>query len=459
MNIKHWTLSSVRGGMRLDQFQIWNMWNNSLYKVKYNDTNWITNGLDSDYVLDDMPFMTTTNKICCLIVDVSKTSTSPLENIRLVARDPDTRDIIIVTHHSTMSSTSIPLSKEYADKKQYLSYTYDIIEFTPSTTYVDDSGVVLKKRILLQVQTYNQNKWTTKSRIGYKSWMKLIEIGPDNLTGGFVFPKIGEPIPDYFLGAWFGLITGDLYDISVGIRYLNYLVPYVDNTDPDSDPTYKIKINFKPDTIFSQMILTNNTWSDIIGVEPYSTLKYISRTANATPEFVAHYREADSFGEYETEADYFETYDMTGYTYWTEKKLIGDDSRQNLVNIDNQSILKDVVVNTTALEIMMNFPSASVLPGYDNTLTNNIMELGSVLPGTQTTQNRLPLDNITFSRIINTLKLPFWKYLGNNDVVDYNKSPNIYSGIGKGYFEMELKMFDDGDTNISDTGLYIKFYV
>lgn len=485
---KHWTTSDIKGMKRLDQFELWNMWNNALYKVKYNESNWISTLDDGNYnalkerdMYANIPFSSTTNKIMCIIVRIynDDSTLTTLPSITLSARHIGTNATLAVTHNRGTASSPIPIQRPNGHEQKYLTYSYDIIEFTPSTTGVNESGVVILKRVNLAV---NEMGGDTFYKTNKNTYMKFIEIGPDDLTGGYIFPKIGEPVPDSFYSAFHALITGDLYDDSVGQRYLNYLFP-CDLTDKNGDAHTKgyIQSSVSAGSVFDDMIKYNNAISKKHDGNYYSTLKLITNfginsynTDELTGLMVMNtYRYTDTYGDSDTLSDSMSAKSTANinYTYWKEWNAVGDYLRSNAYEDDSSMrlIRCDIKISTgtsSYTQSMVNFSSTSILPGFYESKVDNVYELYQpAITGTLT--NRHPLDNISLSIITNTFQLPFW-YRSVSDVVQMTGKTLLPSDTVRieckilpnpPEFDMVLKVFDDGDIDISDSGVFIKFQV
>ncbi len=163
--MKHWTVSNIKGGKEFSFIDLWEKWVDCYRKVKYNETNWINDKNElfsigkTQNLFGNIPFMSTTNKLAVLLVNIDKSSTTPLKQIRLSAYDPDTGAELAYTRTEAISTTSKTSTKTFNGTRRYLSYTYSIITFTPSTTYINDSGFPIKKRVNLKVEILDGSTW------------------------------------------------------------------------------------------------------------------------------------------------------------------------------------------------------------------------------------------------------------------------------------------------------------
>jgi hypothetical protein len=472
--IRHWTTSNFKGGKEFFVTDLWKKWRDSNRKHKYNESNWITNS-DGVFIASDktdglgdyskVPFMSTTDKVGVMIVDISKSSTTPLKQVRLSAYDPDTGAELAYSRTEAISSTSKTLSKEYSGKKQYLSYTYSILTFTPSTTGINEFGYPIKKRVNLKVQV-NSGGWKDLGVVGNKTFMKFFEIGPGSLTGGNVLPFTNETIPNYFFSAFYGLATGDLYDDSVGKRYLNYIIPTPRILDDIGTIWSDIKCG--SESVLAYIIKMNNSVSYKEDSVYYNTMKVIS---SKTIEKAYQIYDIITTFDTERDEDYYKIQNAVSYTNWNEYNLVGWESLAGVFNPNESIRLKEFGIRST-VGTCLNVASASILPGYEETAVNTIFEF--CLPaGTQ--NHKQPIDNVSMSIIANTFKLPFWKYKAIDEVLqikvlrqgasgsaaeaDYVQEFNVLSS--NGYFQMVLELENTGVCDIVEAGVgfYCKFYV
>lgn len=467
---RHWTTSEFKGGSEFFVTDLWNQWIEAYRKVKYNETNWIsdvegrfspTPKIGAYATYSKVPFMATTNKIGVIAVDISKSSTTPLKQIRLSAYDPDTGAELAYTRTEAISSTSKLLSKTYSGKKQYLSYTYCVLTFTPSTTYINDSGFPIKKRINLRVQI-NDSSWKDLGVVGYKTFLKFFEIGVDSLTGCNVLPYTNEVIPNYFSNGFFSLATGDLYDESTGLRYLNYIIPSSDDIVETTECWVSVKCGH--DSLLSYIMKMNNSVSYKEGTNYYQAMKAITTGLSGTA--ITNAKQIyDINGE---EHDDVYKYDLkVSYTNWKEYPLVGWESLSGVFQPNDDVKLKRLAIQTDDVSRIINISSGSMLPGFEETATNDIFEL--CLP-MSTQAHRQPIDNVSMSIIANTFKLPFWKYKTIDEVIMLKGAE--FNGAGgctqtysvrknPGYFTMIMELSDTGSCDIVNNtlGLYIKFYV
>lgn len=466
--MKHWTKSELKGGSEFGGNPLWEMWINSLQKVKYNESNWISNNggsltvsekIGDDATYSKVPFMTTTNKLAVIIVDISKSSTTPLKQVRLTAYDPDTGSEVACTRTEAISTTSKRLSKEYAGKPQYLSYTYCILTFTPSTTYVNESGFVIKKRVNLKVSV-NDGGFKVLETVGYKTFMKFIEIGESDLTGGHIIPVTGETIPAAFFSSFYSLLTGDLYDESVGLRYLNYIIPVKGDVGEGINKVYP-EVNLKNSSVLLDIMRMNNAVSYITGSNYYQNMKAIT---SVTLQDVWQYYTVNG----DNESYNYQKSQKVSYTHWKENNLVGWEQLPNSFTNDTIIALKKIGFELPSLSTI-NIASGSILPGFEETATNDIFEFYGT-PGTQL--HKQPVDNVSMSIIKSTFNLPFWKNKRINEVLvlkghtlgsdgsNVTSYQDFDTRESPGYFTMVLEMTNTGLCDIveSTAGLYIKFY-
>jgi hypothetical protein len=455
--MKHWTTSNIKGGKEFSFTNLWEQWVSAYRKVKYNETNWINEDCDlftvgkTSNLFEKIPFMSTTNKLAVLLVHVNKTSTSPLKQIRLSAYDPDTDVELAYSRTEAISTTSKQSTKSFNGEKRFLSYTYSILTFTPSTTYINDSGFPIKKRVNLKLEALDGITWKALDGTLATGYLKFIEIGPDDLTGGSIVPTYNETIPQSFLSSFYGLATGELYDESTGLRYLNYIIPARQGVK-DSMRTV---INLKENSILSNLVSLNKNLSTVDS-NYYEIMKIIR------PDTLTNIELQYTEGAAPIYYNYIKNL-ATSYANWKEYDLI------NSIDVITNDLYNTGLViyktgGSTDSEIM-NIASASMLPGYLETSLSKIWEfcLSAV-----TQANKQPIDNITMSIIESTFKLPFWKYKRIDEVItlaasrfnDEGEYIQEYSSrANNGYFDANLQLVNTGDCDIVETGVefYCKF--
>lgn len=453
--MKHWTTSNIKGGKEFSFTDLWSIWVDGYRKVKYNETNWISDANNlftinkTQNLFDKIPFMSTTNKLCVLLVNIDKSSTTPLKQIRLSAYDPDTGAELAYTRTNAISSTSKQSLKKFKGSSRFLSYTYSILTFTPSTTYVNDSGYPIKKRINLKVEVLDGSTWRGLDGTTENGFLKFIEIGTDGLTGGNAVPVYNQTIPNQFFSSFYGLATGDLYDDSTGLRYLNYIIPSRQGSAsslstwvPASDNILNEITNVNKSV--SKLDTDYYTTTRVIKVDDITTvsLKYKIK------EEMFHYTYAKTLA--------------TSYNNWKEYKIVYD---LDEIYEETKNLRLEIYKNGSTTSECINIASSSMLPGFEETSLNKIWEF--CLPaGTQA--HRQPVDNISMSIIENTFKLPFWKYKKIDEVVKFLRSDwegssayyNYYSVLeNNGYFDTILQLVNTGNCDIVETavGFYCKF--
>lgn len=455
--MKHWTTSNIKGGKEFSFTDLWDQWVNAYRKVKYNETNWINEDGElfavgkTSNLFEKIPFMSSTNKLAVLLVNINKTSTSPLKQIRLSAYDPDTNDELTYTRTESISTTSKQSTKNFNGSRRFLSYTYSILTFTPSTTYVNDSGFPIKKRVNLKLEMLDGSTWRALDGTLATGYLKFIEIGTDDLTGGRIIPTYNETIPAQFFSSFYSLATGDLYDNSTGLRYLNYIIP----ARQGLNDSMRTVITLKDNSILSNLVSLNKNLS-VLDSNYYEIMKIIRPDTITNVEL--QYKEGDVPIYY----NYIKNL-ATSYNHWKEYDLIN--SIDVITNdIYNSGLIVYKTGSSTDSEIM-NIASASMLPGYEETLLSKIWEF--CLPA-RTQANRQPVDNISMSIIENTFKLPFWRYKRVDEVVTLSSSrfndegeyiQYYTSRENNGYFDANLQLVNTGSCDIVETGVgfYCKF--